>query len=49
MTTQTLEQPVGMDLGDLDLDVRIVESGDVVNVLLANTDDRCDTQKNGDC
>ena len=49
MTTQTLEQPVGTDLGELDLDVRVVESGEGVNVLLANTDDGCDTQKNGDC
>lgn len=49
MTAQMLEQPIGTELGDLDLDVRIVESGDAVNVLLANTDDGCDTQKNGDC
>jgi FxLD family lantipeptide len=49
MTAQTLEQPVGTDLGALDLDVRVVESGDAVNVLLANTDDGCDTVKGSDC
>jgi FxLD family lantipeptide len=32
-----------------DLDISIVESGDAVNVLLGNTDDGCDTQKQGDC
>ncbi|MCW2948940.1 MAG: hypothetical protein JWR24_5657 [Actinoallomurus sp.] len=49
MTTQTLAQPVRTYPGDLDLDVSIVESGDAVNVLLGNTDDGCDTQKQGDC
>ncbi|GAA4612825.1 hypothetical protein GCM10023195_55230 [Actinoallomurus liliacearum] len=46
MTASTLTQPVGTEL---DLDVRIVESGSAVSVLLGNTDDGCDTQKNGDC
>lgn len=49
MTTQTLEQPVGTDVGEIDLDVRVVETGEMVNVLLGNTDDGCDTQKTGDC
>ncbi len=34
---------------DLDLDVRIVESGDAVNVLLGNTDDGCNTVRGSDC
>lgn len=34
---------------DLDLDVRIVESGEAVNVLLSNTDDGCNTVKGSDC
>jgi FxLD family lantipeptide len=35
--------------GRFELDVRIVESGDLDRVLLASTDDGCDTQKTGDC
>lgn len=31
------------------LDVRIVEVGPVAEVLLANTDDGCDTVKGSDC
>lgn len=34
---------------DLDLDVRIATAGPVAAVLMANTDDGCDTQKTGDC
>jgi len=32
-----------------DLDVRIVESGPVAAVLMANTDDGCNTIKGSDC
>ncbi|WP_433616942.1 FxLD family lanthipeptide [Dactylosporangium sp. CA-139114] len=35
--------------GRFELDVRLVESGELDRVLLASTDDGCDTQKNGDC
>lgn len=35
--------------GRFDLDVRIVETGELDRVLLASTDDGCDTQKSGDC
>ncbi|MCG5446190.1 FxLD family lanthipeptide [Micromonospora sp. NIE79] len=31
------------------LDVQIVTEGPVAAALLADTDDGCDTQKNGDC
>jgi FxLD family lantipeptide len=49
MSAQTLEKPVGTAPGDLDLDVRIVESGDAVNVLLGSTDDGCNTVAGSDC
>lgn len=51
MTAQVLEQPVATDLDDLDLDldVRVVESGEAVNVLLGNTDDGCNTVRGSDC
>lgn len=45
MTVQTLDRIAA----ELDLDVRVVETGDAVNALLGNTDDGCDTLKNGDC
>lgn len=32
-----------------ELDVRIVEQGPAAGVLMANTDDGCDTVKTGDC
>lgn len=49
MSTGTkVEQSSGL-LDDLDLDVRIVESGDAADVLLANTDNGCDTVKTCDC
>ncbi|MET7394258.1 FxLD family lanthipeptide [Dactylosporangium sp. NPDC005572] len=35
--------------GRFELDVRLVDSGELDRVLLASTDDGCDTQKNGDC
>ena len=43
--------PLGTGVGDddFDLDVRIVERGPVAEVLLASTDDGCDTVKTGDC
>lgn len=34
---------------EFDLDVRIVEFGPVAAALLADTDDGCDTRKDGDC
>lgn len=34
---------------DLDLDVQIAATGSVASVLMANTDDGCDTVKTGDC
>ena len=58
MTTSilTAPAPVGQpdQLGEagrdgFDLDVRIVETGPVSSVLMANTDDGCDTVKTGDC
>jgi hypothetical protein len=38
-------------IGALDLDVTIVEAGDAVDALLADTDNGCDTKKEdgGDC
>jgi FxLD family lantipeptide len=47
LKTQTGHAEVTQDA--FDLDVSIVEAGDAVNVLLANTDDGCDTRKDGDC
>lgn len=35
--------------GEFDLDMRIVEFGPVSAALLGNTDDGCDTDRNGDC
>ncbi|MCO5994802.1 hypothetical protein [Actinoallomurus rhizosphaericola] len=46
MTTVTLDRQAG---SALELDIRIVEAGSAVSVLLGNTDDGCDTLKNGDC
>jgi hypothetical protein len=34
---------------DLDLDVQIAGTGSVSSVLMADTDDGCDTEKTGDC
>jgi FxLD family lantipeptide len=34
---------------DLDLDVRVVESGAAASVLLGSTDDGCDTVGGSDC
>ncbi|OLL75596.1 hypothetical protein Ae168Ps1_3998 [Pseudonocardia sp. Ae168_Ps1] len=34
---------------EFDLDMRLVEFGPVASVLLGNTDDGCDTDRNGDC
>ena len=34
---------------DLDLDVQVAATGSVASVLMANTDDGCDTVKTGDC
>lgn len=36
-------------LEEFDLDVRIVEFGPVAAALLADTDDGCDTKRDGDC
>ncbi|WP_306209562.1 FxLD family lanthipeptide [Actinoplanes sp. RD1] len=42
--------PIETDGDDgFDLDVRLVEFGPTSALLLANTDDGCDTQKQGDC
>ena len=49
MSVHSLEQPVATGLGELDLDVSIVESGPAVNVLLGNTDDGCNTVRGSDC
>lgn len=35
--------------GDFELDMKIVEYGPVAAALLGNTDDGCDTRKDGDC
>ncbi|WP_083275966.1 FxLD family lanthipeptide [Pseudonocardia sp. HH130630-07] len=35
--------------GEFDLDMKIVESGPVAAALLGNTDDGCDTRRDGDC
>lgn len=37
------------NIGDFELDLRIVEYGPVSAALLGNTDDGCDTSKDGDC
>jgi len=46
MNTRTLAHPVAENVGDFDLDVSIVEAGDVVNALLCSrmTANGCDTQ-----
>lgn len=36
-------------IAELDLDVSIVERGDAVDALLSDTDNGCDTKKDGDC
>jgi hypothetical protein len=36
-------------IAELDLDISVVESGDAVNALLGDTDNGCDTKKDGDC
>ncbi|MFY1696096.1 FxLD family lanthipeptide [Solwaraspora sp. WMMA2101] len=40
-----------LDVSDdpFELDVQIVTEGPVAAALLADTDDGCDTKKNGDC
>ncbi|GAA3298466.1 FxLD family lanthipeptide [Dactylosporangium cerinum] len=48
LTGGLAQQPVE-GAGRFELDVRIVESGELDRVLLASTDDGCDTQKQGDC
>jgi FxLD family lantipeptide len=47
--TTALPLPAGTGSDALDLDVRIVETGDPAHVLLGNTDDGCDTVRGGDC
>ena len=42
-----VEAPRPVD--DLDLDVRIVESGDAAEALLGSTDNGCDTVRGSDC
>ncbi|WP_239336582.1 hypothetical protein [Frankia sp. CiP3] len=37
------------EVGELDLDVSIVEQGDAVNALLCTTDNGCSTNKQKDC
>ncbi len=37
------------EIGELDLDVTIVEQGDAANALLCTTDNGCSTNKNKDC
>ena len=36
-------------VSEFELDVRLVEYGPVAAVLLGDTDDGCDTKKDGDC
>ena len=46
----TMKQDLAQYTADeFDLDVRIVEFGPVAAALLADTDDGCDTKKDGDC
>jgi FxLD family lantipeptide len=46
----TMKQDLAQYTADeFDLDVRIVEFGPVAAALLADTDDGCDTRKDGDC
>lgn len=49
MTFETQVQPLTAELGDLDLDVSIVEQGGAAEALLASTDNGCDTLADGDC
>lgn len=49
MNTEVLDQPVVDTADDFDLDVKIVESGDVADVLLVTTDNGCNTVKTQDC
>jgi FxLD family lantipeptide len=42
-------QPTGEEGDDFALDVTVVETGPGRLALLADTDDNCDTKKNGDC
>jgi FxLD family lantipeptide len=46
-TEAAMEAPGPAD--DLDLDIRIVESGDAAEVLLGSTDNGCDTVRGSDC
>lgn len=39
----------GPDEDVFDLDMTLVESGPVAAALLGDTDDGCDTKKDGDC
>jgi FxLD family lantipeptide len=48
-TNQPATAPHTRPMDDLDLDVSIVEEGDAAAVLLASTDNGCDTNKGGDC
>jgi FxLD family lantipeptide len=45
----TMSVSPAQDVGDLSLDVSVVEAGPAVNALLCSTDNGCDTQANGDC
>jgi len=44
-----LSRYAGDTAGEFDLDMKIVEHGSVAAALLGNTDDGCDTKKDGDC
>jgi len=44
-----LSQVRGDEIGEFELDMKIVEFGPVAAALLGNTDDGCDTRKDGDC
>jgi len=39
----------GDEIGEFELDIKVVEFGPVAAALLGNTDDGCDTLKDGDC
>ncbi|MGH3833944.1 MAG: hypothetical protein ACRDRS_26475 [Pseudonocardiaceae bacterium] len=36
-------------IAELDLDITVVEAGDAVEALLDDTDNGCNTRKDGDC
>lgn len=36
-------------IAELDLDITVVEAGDAVEALQGDTDNGCDTRKDGDC